>query len=77
MMKLMQPLDWWDFSTPKTYIICLCCSRKMTTNALSQNLPNMELNRNGKFPKLECPELELPEKDRCSLPEMEYAGKMK
>jgi len=35
----------------------------------------MELNRTGKFPKMECPELELPEKDRCSLPEMEYAGK--
>jgi len=26
---------------------------------------------------MECPELDLPEKDRCSLPEMEYAGKMK
>ena len=26
---------------------------------------------------MECPELDLPEKDRCSLPELEYAGKMK
>ena len=42
MHKLMPALDWWDFATPKTYIICLGCSTK-APQLCKTKLPIMEL----------------------------------
>ena len=48
MQKLMPPMDWWDFSTPKTYIIYLGCSRKIPTFMQKQIQPIMETSAYAK-----------------------------
>ena len=74
MPKLMPPLDSMDFSSPKTYIICWGYCRKIPTKCILEKLPEMKIDRKGKLPNLECPDLDLPKMENGHFSLMERTG---